>query len=50
MSILQIGCHDCTYENQIKVRDLRLNKKFSCINCDSVVLLVDRELLDSVGK
>jgi len=50
MNVLQIGCHDCTCENQIKVRDLRLNKEFNCINCDSVVLLVDRELLDSVRK
>ena len=50
MNILQIGCHDCTYENQIKVRNLRLNKEFNCINCDSVVLLVDSELLDSVRK
>ena len=49
MNILQIGCHDCTYENQIKVRNLRLNKEFNCINCDSLVLLVDRELLESVG-
>ena len=48
MKNLEINCDNCTYENKLNIYSLKLNKEYSCINCNQLFLIVDRELLDQI--
>ena len=59
MEVLEIDCHnsdcncDCTightqHFNIIFVDDLELYKTFTCDNCEEIILICDRELLNQL--
>jgi len=59
MEVLEIDCNndkcncDCTigqtqHFNMIFVDDLKLNKTFTCDNCEETILMVDKELLQQI--
>jgi len=61
MEVLEIDCNndkcncDCTigqtqHSNMIFVDDLKLNKKFTCDDCEETILMVDEELLQQIKK
>ena len=58
MNVLEIECSNdncncsCTigqtrHHNMIFVSDLKLNKKFTCDNCEDTILIVDKELINA---
>tara|TARA_B100000029_G_C17519471_1_gene939280 strand:- start:854 stop:1045 length:192 start_codon:yes stop_codon:yes gene_type:complete len=59
MEVLEIDCNndkcncDCTigqtqHFNMIFVDDLKLNKTFTCDNCEATILIVDEVLLQQI--
>ncbi len=60
MQVLEIECHNlkcncvCTigqtqHFNIIFISELQLNKSFTCDNCEELILMVDKELLNKVN-
>lgn len=59
MKVLEVDCNNdkcncnCTigetqHFNMIFVDDLKLNKTFTCDNCEKTILMVDKELLQQI--
>ena len=48
MENLEINCNNCDCFNLIYTTELKLNKSFTCDECEELILMVDEELLKQV--
>ena len=48
MQVLEIDCNNCNSFNMLFVSELRLNKSFTCDECEELILMCDSELLNQV--
>ena len=51
MEVLEIECQKDSSFNIIFISELKLNKIFTCDNCEELILIVDEELMTQMkGK
>jgi len=48
MENLEINCNNCDWFNLIYTTELKLNKSFTCDECEEIILMVDKELLNQI--
>ena len=48
MEVLEIDCNYCSSFNMLFISELQLNKSFTCDECEELILMVDKELLNQV--
>jgi len=48
MKVLEIYCNNCNSFNMLFISELRLNKSCTCDECEELILMCDRELLNQV--
>jgi len=48
MEVLEIECDKCHWFNVLFISELKLNKSFTCDECEELILMVDEELLNQV--
>ena len=48
MKVLEIDCNNCNSFNMLFISKLRLNKSFTFDECEELILMCDRELLNQV--
>jgi len=48
MQVLEIDCNNCNSFNMLFISELKLNKSFTCDECEELILICDSELMNQV--